>query len=101
MELLHTLAQDRVVIAPDNPGMGFSQDTGDTSASAEAALNAYAEFISALDVGRVDVMGWSYGGGIALLLVSERVCVCLRACVSRWSHVCMCTSMWASVKAAN
>lgn len=67
--LLQALAADRTLIVPDNPGMGFSEDTGNASASAEAAVQAYAELIKGLELHRPDILGWSYGGGIGLMLV--------------------------------
>ena len=49
--------------------MGFSHDTGNISADVDNVVEAYASLVTALNLEKPDVMGWSYGGVLSLLLV--------------------------------
>ena len=50
-------------------GMGFSQDEGNSAVGYEQVVQAYVNFVTAAGLTQPDVLGWSYGGAIALMLV--------------------------------
>jgi pimeloyl-ACP methyl ester carboxylesterase len=61
--LIDALAAEREVIAFDNVGVGAT--TGQVPASATQMAHGAIAFISALDLTRVDVLGYSLGGFVA------------------------------------
>ncbi|MFF3208721.1 alpha/beta fold hydrolase [Streptomyces sp. NPDC002962] len=62
-EFLDYLAADRDVIVFDNVGVGYS--TGKPRDSVEGFADGAIEFIEALGLAKVDVLGWSLGGIVA------------------------------------
>ena len=63
--LVSALAAERTVIVFDNRGMGESTNTKSTYALGQLADDT-AGLITALGYDRVDVMGWSMGGDVAI-----------------------------------
>jgi pimeloyl-ACP methyl ester carboxylesterase len=61
--LIDTLAADRRVVAFDNVGVGAT--TGTTPSSVQAMAHGAIAFIEALDLGRVDLLGFSLGSFVA------------------------------------
>ena len=61
--LLNSFAEDRTVITFDNAGIGFS--TGDVPDNVAAMADHALDFIDALDLRQVDLLGFSLGGYIA------------------------------------
>ncbi|KAK9808391.1 hypothetical protein WJX73_010181 [Symbiochloris irregularis] len=71
-KLLRGLAEKRTVYALDNPGMGYSKDEGSTATTVAAVVNAYADFITSEGLKqKPHILGWSYGGAVALALGIE------------------------------
>ncbi len=62
-EFLDHLAAEHDVIVFDNAGVGYS--TGEPHDSAEGIADGAAEFIEALGLTQVDLLGWSLGGIVA------------------------------------
>jgi pimeloyl-ACP methyl ester carboxylesterase len=69
-EFLDGLAADHDVITFDNVGTGYT--TGDPPDSVEALADGAAEFIDALGLDEVDVLGWTLGGIVAQHLALRR-----------------------------
>jgi pimeloyl-ACP methyl ester carboxylesterase len=65
-----SLARDRLVLMPDLPGCGLS---GRPNVSYELASQAkvMAHWLAQLGLGSVDIVGHSYGGGVAQMLLLE------------------------------
>lgn len=61
--LVDSLAQNRMVIAFDNKGVGFSE--GKTPQSFADMANDAAQFIQSLKYKKVDILGFSIGGAVA------------------------------------
>ena len=61
--LLNRFAKDRTVIIFDNAGVGFS--TGEVPDNVAAMAHHALDFIEALDLTQVDLLGFSLGGYIA------------------------------------
>jgi pimeloyl-ACP methyl ester carboxylesterase len=68
--LRECLAPGRRVIAPDQRGHGQSADTGEMSYAAQAADTA--ALLDDLGVRAADILGWSDGGIVGLLLARDR-----------------------------
>lgn len=64
------LAGDRRVIAPDIVGFGFTDRPADAQYTRDFWLRHALGFLDALDLPRVDVVGNSFGGALALALAS-------------------------------
>jgi len=62
------LARDRLVLMPDLPGCGLS-GRPDASYQLEWQANLLAKWLEQLDLSSVDVVGHSYGGGVAQMLL--------------------------------
>ena len=71
--LVDALASDRRVLAFDNAGVGAS--TGSTPRTIEQMANDAIEFIAAIDVERVDLMGFSIGSFVAQQIALTRPAV--------------------------
>jgi pimeloyl-ACP methyl ester carboxylesterase len=69
-QLLDALAAGRDVIVFDNVGTGYS--TGTPRDSVEGLAEGAVEFIEALGLARVDLLGWTLGGTIAQYLARRR-----------------------------
>jgi pimeloyl-ACP methyl ester carboxylesterase len=67
---LDALAKDREVIVLENPGVGASH-VAHAPDSMEGMATAVSEFIDALHLRQVDVVGWSMGGMIAQQLALD------------------------------
>jgi pimeloyl-ACP methyl ester carboxylesterase len=67
--LLDALARQHRVILVDYAGAGGS--TGSPSSSIDGLAEDAASFLSALDIGRADVLGWSLGGMVAQRLALD------------------------------
>lgn len=65
-KLLDLLSAERHVIAFDNVGVGYS--TGDAPDNVAAMADGVVDFLDALGLERVDVLGWSMGGFVAQLV---------------------------------
>jgi pimeloyl-ACP methyl ester carboxylesterase len=65
------VAQDRRVLVPDLPGHGRSSRP-DASYELRWYAHVMARWLEALALDRVDVIGHSFGGGVALLMLLER-----------------------------
>jgi pimeloyl-ACP methyl ester carboxylesterase len=61
--LIDALAADRRVVAFDNVGVGAT--TGTTPSSVQAMAHGAIAFVEALDLGRVDLLGFSLGSFVA------------------------------------
>jgi len=59
-ELLDVLGSERDVIVFDNVGTGYSSGTAPTSI--EGLAQGLLDFVDALDLSQVDLLGWSMGG---------------------------------------
>src|SRR6266699_7029827 len=68
--LLNGFAQDRTVITFDNAGVGFS--SGEVPDTVAAMANHALDFIDALHLTQVDLLGFSLGGYIAQHLTLSR-----------------------------
>ena len=68
--LLNSFAEDRTVITFDNAGIGFS--TGDVPDNVAAMAHHALDFIEALDLRQVDLLGFSLGGYIAQHMTLKR-----------------------------
>ena len=64
--VLASLSERRRVIAPDMLGFGYTQRPADNVYSLERWLDHLLGFIDALELERVDLVGNSFGGGLAL-----------------------------------
>lgn len=62
-EFIDRLAQDRDVILFDNVGIGYT--SGEVRDTSEGFADGAIEFIEALGLTRVDLLGWSLGGIVA------------------------------------
>jgi pimeloyl-ACP methyl ester carboxylesterase len=60
---LEELAKEREVIVFDNRGIGFS--TGEPATSIEGLVEGAIDFVTALGLSQVDLLGWSMGGFVA------------------------------------
>ncbi|MFD0440943.1 alpha/beta fold hydrolase [Streptomyces chartreusis] len=69
-EFIEALAEERDVISFDNIGIGYTEGQPLTSVQEFAA--GAAEFIEALGLGKVDILGWSFGGLVAQALTLTR-----------------------------
>jgi pimeloyl-ACP methyl ester carboxylesterase len=69
--LAAVLASGRRVLMPDLPGCGLS-DRPDASYELRWHADTIAAWLKAIDVGQVDVVGHSFGGGVAQMLLLER-----------------------------
>jgi pimeloyl-ACP methyl ester carboxylesterase len=67
--LLNGLAKDRTVITFDNAGVGFS--SGDVPDTAAAMAHDALDFLDALNLAQVDLLGFSLGGYIAQRLTLQ------------------------------
>jgi pimeloyl-ACP methyl ester carboxylesterase len=68
--LLNGFAQDRTVIIFDNAGVGFS--TGEVHASVTAMAQHALDFLDALQLRQIDLLGFSIGGYIAQRITLNR-----------------------------
>jgi pimeloyl-ACP methyl ester carboxylesterase len=68
--LLNGFAQDRTVITFDNAGIGFS--SGEVPDNVAAMAQHALDFLDALQLGQVDLLGFSLGGYIAQHLALSR-----------------------------
>src|SRR5712692_3208463 len=68
--LLNGFAQDRTVITFDNAGIGFS--SGEVPDNVAAMAQHALDFLDALQLGQVDLLGFSLGGYIAQHLTLNR-----------------------------
>ena len=68
--LLNGFAQDRTVIIFDNAGVGFS--TGEVPASVTEMAQHALDFLDALQLRQVDLLGFSLGGYIAQRITLNR-----------------------------
>jgi len=68
--LLNGFAQDRTVITFDNAGIGFS--SGEVPDNVAAMAQHALDFLDALQLGQVDLLGFSLGGYIAQHLTLSR-----------------------------
>lgn len=66
------LARTRRVVAPDALGFGYTRAPEAQRWSLDAWYEHLAGFIDALDLGRVSVVGNSFGGALALRLATEQ-----------------------------
>ncbi len=66
--VVEPLARDRLVLMPDLPGCGLSERP-DASYSLEWQAQMIAHWLVLLDLRSVDVIGHSYGGGVAQMLL--------------------------------
>ena len=64
------LASNYLVIAPDSPGHGRSEQTD--SLSYQLLSNYISKFIDYLELDSLYIMGWSDGGVIGLILAADR-----------------------------
>src|SRR5262245_52393893 len=64
-ELIPLLAPTRTVIAVELQGHGHTADVAGRALSYEQLARDVAGLIRALDIGSVDVVGYSLGGGVA------------------------------------
>lgn len=62
------LAQQRRVIAPDMAGFGFSERPADIQYGLDTWVAQAIGLLDALDIGRADIVGNSFGGALALAL---------------------------------
>jgi len=69
-EFIDRLSADRDVIVFDNVGIGYTD--GEPRDSAEGFADGAIEFIDALGLGEVDLLGWSLGGIVAQLVALRR-----------------------------
>jgi pimeloyl-ACP methyl ester carboxylesterase len=69
-EFIDRLARGRDVILFDNVGIGYTG--GEARDSAEGFADGAIEFIEALGLTRVDLLGWSLGGIVAQLVALRR-----------------------------
>ncbi|MGW0561473.1 alpha/beta fold hydrolase [Streptomyces sp. NPDC003016] len=69
-EFLDHLAADRDVIVFDNVGTGYT--TGTPRDSVEGFADGAIEFIEALGLPQVDLLGWTLGGTVAQHVTSQR-----------------------------
>ena len=69
-EFVDRLATDRDVILFDNVGIGYTG--GEPRDTAEGFADGAIEFIEALGLGQVDLLGWSLGGIVAQLVALRR-----------------------------
>lgn len=67
---LEALAVKRRVIVFDNAGIGES--TGEVPTTMEGMAEAAVDFLTALGLERVDLLGWSVGGFVAQLVALDR-----------------------------
>ncbi|WP_020655770.1 alpha/beta fold hydrolase [Massilia niastensis] len=65
---LQALQGDFRLLAPDLAGFGYSQAPEGTVHTRQSWLEQIVRFLDALDIGRVDVIGNSFGGSMALAL---------------------------------
>jgi pimeloyl-ACP methyl ester carboxylesterase len=75
LHIAEVLAHDRQVLVPDLPGHGFSSRP-DASYTLDWYAWTISEWLKSLDIPQADIMGHSFGGGIAqvmLLLCRERI----------------------------
>src|SRR4030095_2524098 len=69
------LARDRRVLMPDLPGHGLS-DRPDASYELAWHARIIVRWLERIDLGRVDIVGHSFGGGVAqMLLLEPGLCV--------------------------
>jgi pimeloyl-ACP methyl ester carboxylesterase len=68
--LLEILAAERSLLLFDNAGIGRS--TGETASTFSGIARAAADFVAALGLREVDVLGWSMGGYVASHLALDR-----------------------------
>jgi pimeloyl-ACP methyl ester carboxylesterase len=66
----HALAQDRRVLMPDLPGHGLSERP-DASYALAWYARVVARWLASLGLEQVDVVGHSFGGGVAQMLLLE------------------------------
>lgn len=67
---LEVLAKERRVIIFDN--VGISESTGEVPATMEGMAEAAIDFLTALELEQVDLLGWSVGGFVAQLVTLSR-----------------------------
>lgn len=75
LHIAEVLAQDRQVLVPDLPGHGFSSRP-DASYTLDWYARIISEWLKSLDIMQTDIVGHSFGGGIAqvmLLHCRERI----------------------------
>lgn len=70
-DVVHQLAVDRLVLAPDLPGFGDSSPVG-AGFTLDGTANALADELSQRVPGRFDLVGNSLGGAVALALALAR-----------------------------
>lgn len=68
--LIEVIARERPLIVFDNAGVGAS--TGEVAPDIAAAARTAAVFIEALDLQRIDAIGWSMGGAVVQQLALDR-----------------------------
>ena len=68
--LLDVLARERPVIIFDNLGVGASE--GECGASIAAMAQAAGDFVDAVGLSQIDLLGWSMGGAVCQQLYLDR-----------------------------
>ncbi|MCB1156989.1 MAG: alpha/beta hydrolase [Leptospiraceae bacterium] len=69
-KIIPILSQNFRVIAPDLPGIGFSEETGEVYSHRMLAKFLY-KFLSKITEGPVHIVAHDYGGPISFLLINE------------------------------
>lgn len=86
---IEQLARQSLVLAVDLPGLGLSEVRRGASCGMHAQARRLLEFLKTNDLRQVDVVGSSWGGGVATILASmtDRVrSLALAAPVNPWSR---------------
>lgn len=68
--LLDVLSTERDVITFDNRGLGYS--SGEPATSVDGLVEGVIDFVDALGLGEVDMLGWSLGGYVAQGVALQR-----------------------------
>ncbi len=70
-EVAEALAGDFRLLCPDLPGHGQSDPS--SSSDFRSFANAISEWASKIDVGSVDLLGWSLGGQVAMQIAADHL----------------------------
>lgn len=71
LDLLENVAASRRVIIFDNPRIGLSSDSSTQLLTIEYMANATLNLIQSLSLQRPDIVGYSMGGDVALMLATQ------------------------------